>query len=132
MNALRRKPRLTGSRSRWLTMLCIALTLTFGARAAVSVSESVHHEVEVTQAASPTVAIICLGGGRIIEKKKHDENQVIPHVHAADIGSAGLPAVETPAVLHELKAESVALPANLSVEGLTQPTPERPPRTTCI
>ena len=132
MNALRRKPRLTGSRSRWLTMLCIALTLTFGARAAVSVSESVHHEVEVTQAASPTVAIICLGDDRSCGLPEHDENQVIPHVHAADIGSAGLPAVETPAVLHELKAESVALPASLSVEGLTQPTPERPPRTTCI
>jgi hypothetical protein len=132
MNALRRKPRLTGSRPRWLTMLCIALTLTFGARAAVSVSESVHHEVEVTQAASPTVAIICLGDDRSCGLPEHDENQVIPHVHAADIGSAGLPAVETPAVLHELKAESVALPASLSVEGLTQPTPERPPRTTCI
>jgi hypothetical protein len=132
MNALRRKPRLTSSRSRWLTMLCIALTLTFGARAAVSVSESVHHEVEVTQAASPTVAIICLGDDRSCGLPEHDENQVIPHVHAADIGSAGLPAVETPAVLHELKAESVALPASLSVEGLTQPTPERPPRTTCI
>jgi hypothetical protein len=132
MNALRRKPRLTGYRSRWLTMLCIALTLTFGARAAVSVSESVHHEVEIAQAASPAVAIVCLGDDRSCGLPEHDENKVIPHVHAADIGSAGLPAVETPAVIHELKAESVPLPASLSVEGLAQPTPERPPRTTCI
>jgi hypothetical protein len=43
-----------------------------------------------------------------------------------------LPAVETPAVLHELKAGSLPLLASLSVEGLAQPTPERPPRTTCI
>jgi hypothetical protein len=113
-------------------MLCIALTLTFGARAAVSVSESVHHEVEITQAASPAVAIICLGDDRSCGLPAHDENKLIPHVHAADIGSAGLPAVEAPAVIHELKAESVALPASLSVDGLTQPTPERPPRTTCI
>ena len=67
-------------------MLCIALTLTFGARAAVTVSESVHHEVEVTQAASPTVAIICLGDDRSCGLPEHDENQVIPHVHAADNG----------------------------------------------
>src|SRR3954463_6801814 len=146
MNALRRKPRLTGSRSRWLTMLCIALTLTFGARAAVSVSESVHHEVEIAQPASPAVAIICLGDDRSCGLPEHDENKVIPHVHAADIGSAGVPPPATPpavhetkaekpdppAVIHELKAESLPLPASLSVEGLAPPTPERPPRTTCI
>src|SRR3954465_16096191 len=96
MNALRRKPRLTGSRSRGLTMFGIALTLTFGARAAVSVSESVHHEVEIAQAASPAVAIICLGDDRSCGLPEPDENKVIPHVHAADIGSAGSSGAATP------------------------------------
>src|SRR4051794_41955885 len=112
MNALRRKPRLTGSRSRWLTMLCIALTLTFGARAAVSVSESVHHEVEIAQAASPAVAIICLGDDRSCGLPEHDENKVIPHVHAADIGSAGFSAPGKPAGVYEMKGGKPPLPAS--------------------
>jgi hypothetical protein len=76
--------------------------------------------------------IICLGDDRSCGLPEHDENRVIPHLHAADIGSAGLPAVEAPTVIHELKAEGLPLPASLSVEGLNQQTPERPPRTTCI
>src|SRR5512141_2875617 len=36
MNALRRKLGLAGFRSRWLALFCIALTLSFGASAAVS------------------------------------------------------------------------------------------------
>ena len=130
MNALRRKPRLAGFRSRWLALFCIALTLSFGASAAVSASESAHHEVEVAQAASP--AVICLGDDRSCGLPDHDENNVVPHLHTVDVGSVGLPAVEAPATIHQVKAESVPLPANLSVEGLTQSTPERPPRTTCF
>jgi hypothetical protein len=132
MKALRRKPRLAGFRSRWLALLCIALTLTFGASAAVSASESAHHEVEVAQAASLATTIVCLGDDRSCGLPEHDEDHVIPHLHTVDIGSVGLPAVEAPTVIHELKAESLPLPASLSVEGLKQPTPERPPRTTCI
>jgi hypothetical protein len=113
-------------------MLCIALTLTFGARAAVSVSESVHHEVEIAQARVPAVAIVCLGDDRSCGLPEHDENKVIPHLHTVDIGSIGLPAVNAPATFLELRGKSVPLPAFLSVDGLTQPTPERPPRTTCI
>ena len=132
MNALRRKPRLAGLRSRWLALFCIALTLTFGASAAVSASESAHHEVEVAQAASAAATIICLGDDRSCGLPDHDEDNVVPHLHTVDIGSVGLPAVEAPAMVHQLKAESVPLPAYLSVKGLKQPTPERPPRTTCI
>jgi hypothetical protein len=132
MNALRRKPGLAGFRSRWLALFCIALTLSFGANAAVSASESAHHEVEVAQAASPATTIICLGNDRSCGLPDHDEDNVVPHLHTVDVGSVGLPAVEAPATIHQVKAESVPLPANLSVEGLTQSTPERPPRTTCI
>ena len=132
MNALRRKSGLAGFRSRWLALFCIALTLTFGASAAVSASESVHHEVEVAQAASPATTIICLGNDLSCGLPDHDEDNVVPHLHAVDIGLVGLPAVEVPATVHQVKAESVPLPACLSVEGLKQPTPERPPRTTCI
>jgi hypothetical protein len=132
MNALRRKPGLAGFRSRWLALFCIVLTLSFGASAAASVSESAHHEVEFAQAGSPVAAIICLGNDRSCGLPDHDEDNVVPHLHTADIGSVGLPAVEAPATIHELKAESVPLPACLTVEGLKQPTPERPPRTTCI
>jgi hypothetical protein len=132
MNALRRKPRLAGFRARWLALFCIALTLSFGASAAASVSESAHHEVEFAQAGSPAAKIICLGNERSCGLPDHDENNVVPHLHTADIGSVGLPAVEAPATIQQLKAESVPLPASLSVEGLTQSTPERPPRTTCI
>ena len=132
MNALRRKPGLTGFRSRWLALFCIALTLSFGASAAASVSESAHHEVEVAQASTLVATIICLGNDRSCGLPDHDEDDVVPHLHTVDIGSVGLPAVEAPAMVHQLKAEGVPLPACLSVEGLKQPTPERPPRTTCI
>ena len=132
MNALRRKSGLAGFRSRWLALFCIALTLTFGASAAVSASESAHHELEVAQAASPAGTIVCLGDDRSCGLPDHDEDNVVPHLHTADIGWVALPAVEAPATIHQLKAESVPLPASLSVEGLKQPTPERPPRTTCI
>ena len=132
MNALRSKSGLAGFRSRWLALFCVALTLTFGASTAVSASESAHHEVEVAQAASPATTIICLGNDLSCGLPDHDEDNVVPHLHTVDIGSVGLPAVEVPATVHQLKAESVPLPACLSVEGLKQPTPERPPRTTCI
>jgi hypothetical protein len=132
MNALRRKPGLAGFRSRWLALFCIALTLSFGASAAVSASESAHHEVEVAQASPFVATIICLGNDRSCGLPDHDENNVVPHLHTADIGSVGLPAVHAQATIQQLKAESVPLPASLSVEGLKQPTPERPPRTTCI
>jgi hypothetical protein len=132
MNALRRKPGLAGFRSRWLALFCIALTLTFGASAAVSASESAHHEVEVAQAASPATTIICLGNDRSCGLPDHDEDDVVPHLHTVDIGSVGVIAVQAPATVRQSKAESVPLPASLSVEGLKQPTPERPPRTTCI
>jgi hypothetical protein len=62
----------------------------------------------------------------------HDENQVIPHLHTVDIGSIGLPAVDATVMILELRGKSVPLPAFLCADGLTQPTPERPPRTTCI
>lgn len=132
MIALRRKPGLTGFRSRWLALFCIALTLSFGASAAVSASESAHHEVEVAQASPLAKTIICLGNDRACGLPDHDENQVIPHLHTVDLGSIGLPAVDAPATILELRGKSVPLPAFLPVDGLTQPTPERPPRTTCI
>jgi hypothetical protein len=132
MNALRRKLGLAGFRSRWLALFCIALTLSLGVSAAASARESAHHEVEFAQAGSPATTIICLGNDRSCGLPDHDESNVIPHLHTADIGSVGLPAVEAPATIHELKAESVPLPACLSVEGLKQPTPERPPKTTCV
>jgi hypothetical protein len=132
MNALRRKPGLAGFRSRWLALFCIALTLTFGASAAVSASESAHHEVEVAQAASPATTIVCLGNDRSCGLPDHDENNVIPHLHTVDIGSIGLPAVGTPVTILQPRAKSVPLPAFLSVDGLTQSTPERPPKTSCI
>jgi hypothetical protein len=132
MNALRRKPGLARFRSRCLALFCIALTLSFGATAAVSASESAHHEVEVAQAASPVATIICLGNDRSCGLPDHDEDNVVPHLHTVDIGTVGLPAIQAPATVHLMKAESVPLPACLSVEGLKQPTPERPPRTTCI
>ena len=131
MIALRRKPGLAGFRSRWLTLFCIALTLSFGANAAVSASESAHHEVEVAQASPLVATIICLGNDRSCGLPDHDENQIIPHLHTVDIGSIGLPAVTAPATMLELRGKSVPLPAFLPVDGLTQPTPERPPRTTC-
>ncbi|NOJ39885.1 hypothetical protein [Bradyrhizobium australiense] len=132
MNALRSKPGLAGFRSRWLALFCIVLTLSFGTSAAVSASESAHHEVEVAQAASPVATIICLGDDRSCGLPDHDEDQVIPHLHTVDIGSVGLPAVDAPVATLQLRAESVPLPAFLPVDGLKQPTPERPPRTTCI
>jgi hypothetical protein len=132
MNALRRKLGLAGFRSRWLALFCIALTLSFGVSAAASVSESAHHEVEFAQAGSPAATIICLGNDRSCGLPDHDENQIIPHLHTVDIGSIGLPAVDAPVTIHELRGKSVPLPAFLSADGLTQPTPERPPRTTCI
>ena len=132
MNALRRKPGLAGFRSRWLALVCIALTLSFGASAAVSASESAHHEVEVAQASPLVATIICLGNDRSCGLPDHDESQIIPHLHTVDIGSIGLPAVDAPATILELRGENVPLPAFLSADGLTQPTPERPPRTTCI
>src|SRR6185503_7377685 len=132
MIAFRRKPGLAGFRSRWLALFCIALTLSFGASAAVSASESAHHEVEVAQASPLVATIICLGNDRSCGLPDHDENQIIPHLHTVDIGSIGLPAVAVPASILELRGKSVPLPAFLSVDGLTQPTPERPPRTTCI
>jgi hypothetical protein len=132
MTALRRKPGLAGFRSRWLALFCIALTLSFGASAAVSASESAHHEVEVAQASPLVATIICLGNDRSCGLPDHDEDNVVPHLHTVDIGSAGVLAVQAPAAIRLLKAESVPLPASLPVEGLKQPTPERPPRTTCI
>jgi len=132
MNVLRRTPRLARFRSRWLAFFCIALTLSFGASAAVSASESAHHEVEVAQAASPATTIICLGDDRSCGLPDHDENKVIPHLHTVDIGSIGLPVVDAPVTVLQLVAKSVPLPAVLSVDGLTQSTPERPPRITCI
>lgn len=132
MNALRRKPGLAGFRSRWLALFCIVLTLSFGASAAVSASESVHHEAAVAQASPLVATIICLGNDRSCGLLDHDGNGVPPHLHTVDIGSVGLPAVQAPTTNYQLKAESVPLPANLSVEGLKQPTPERPPKTSCI
>lgn len=132
MNAPRRRPGLAGFRSRWLALVCIALTLSFGASAAVSASESAHHEVEVAQASPLVATIICLGNDRSCGLPDHDENQVIPHLHTIDIGSIGLLAVDAPVTILELRGKSVPLPAFRSVDGLTQPTPERPPRTTCI
>jgi hypothetical protein len=98
----------------------------------VSASESAHHEVEVAQAASPATTIICLGNDRSCGLPDHDENNVVPHLHTADIGSVGLPAVDAPVTILQFRAKSVPLPAFLSVDGLTQSTPERPPRATCI
>jgi hypothetical protein len=92
----------------------------------------VRHEVEVAQASPLVAAIICLGNDRACGLPDHDGNNVPPHLHTVDIGSVGLPAVQAPAANYRLKAESVPLPASLSVEGLKQPTPERPPKTTCI
>ena len=132
MNALRRKPGLAGFRSRWLALFCIALTLSLGVSAAASARESAHHEVEFAQAGSPATTIICLGNDRSCGLPDHDENDVVPHLHTVDIGSVGVLAVQAPATIYQVKAESVPLPACLSVEGLKQPTPERPPRTTCI
>ena len=105
MNALRRKPGLAGFRSRWLALFCIALTLSFGASAAASASESAHHEVEFAQAGSPAATIICLGNDRSCGLPDHDENQVIPHLHTVDIGSIGLPAVDAPVTILELRGE---------------------------
>jgi hypothetical protein len=132
MSGLTHRPRLAGFRSRFLALLCIALTLSFGVSAAVSASESAHHEVEVARAASPGGTIICVGDDRSCGLPDHDENNVVPHLHAVDIGLVGLPAVDAPTTVHQLVAESVPLPACRSTEGLKQPTPERPPRTTCI
>ena len=132
MNALRRKPGLAGFRSRWLALFCIALTLSFGASAAASARESAHHEVEFAQAGSPATTIICLGNDRSCGLPDHDENNVVPHLHTADIGSVGLPAVGSPVTILQPRAKSVPLPAFLSVDGLTQSTPERPPKTSCI
>src|SRR5207245_10298158 len=47
----------------------------------------------------------------------HDENQIIPHLHTVDIGSIGLPAVDAPVTILELRTKSVPLPAFLSVDG---------------
>jgi hypothetical protein len=131
MSGLTKKPRLAGLRSRFLAVFCIALTLSFGVSAAVSASESAHHEVEVAKAASPG-GTVCVGDDRSCGLPDHDENNVVPHLHTSDIGLIGLPAVDTPVTVHRLVAESVPLPACLVVDGLKQPTPERPPRTTCI
>ncbi len=132
MSLLTQKPRRAGLRSRFLALFCIALTLSFGASAAVSASESAHHEVEVAQAASPGGTIICVGDDRSCGLPDHDENNVVPHLHTSDIGLIGLPAVQAPIMVRHVVAESVPLPACLAVDGLKHPTPERPPRATCM
>ena len=132
MSGLTKKPRLAGLRSRFLAVFCIALTLSFGVSAAVSASESAHHELEVAKAASPGGTIICVGDDRSCGLPDHDENNVVPHLHTSDIGLIGLPVVDAPVTVRRLATESVPFPACLVVDGLKQPTPERPPRTTCI
>lgn len=132
MSVFTKAPLLARFRSRLLALFCVALSLSFGVTAAVSASESIHHELEVVQNPSPGGAIVCLGDDRSCGLPDHDEDHVVPHLHVSDIGSIGLPAVNAPAAVHQLVATSFPLPACLPVEGLRQQTPERPPRTTCI
>jgi hypothetical protein len=123
MSGLTKKPRLAGLWSRFLAVFCIALTLSFGVSAAVSASESAHHELEVAKAASPGGTIICVGDDRSCGLPDHDENNVVPHLHTSDIGLIGLPVVDAPVTVRRLATESVPFPACLVVDGLKQPTP---------
>lgn len=115
-----------------MAIFCIALTLSFSIGRIVSASESAHHELEVAQAGSLAGTVYCLGDDRSCGLPDHDEDHVVPHLHTADIGLIGLPALEYPVTVRPLAAVSFPLPACLPVEGLKQPTPERPPRPTCI
>src|SRR5712691_4315935 len=103
MSVFTKTPRLARFRSRLLALFCIALTLSFGASAAVSASESAHHELEVArQTTSSAGTIICLGNDRSCGLPDHDENDVVPHLHTCDIGLVGLPAVDAPTPVHYL------------------------------
>ncbi|MEO6947962.1 MAG: hypothetical protein ABI150_15725 [Nitrobacter sp.] len=126
-----RPPRPT-IRSRLLTILCVVLTLSLGISTVVSASEAVHHELEVAQAGSATTVLYCQGDDRSCGLPDHDEDNVIPHLHATYVGMFSLPAIDGPVMARQLVAINFALPPALPVEGTTPRMPDRPPRTTCI
>ena len=119
-------------RSRLLALFCIALTLSLSLGSVVTASENLHHELDVVQAGSGMATIFCLGNDQSCGLPDHDENHVVPHLHAADIGLFGLPAIEAAKTIHPLV--SVRFPPSpcLSLDGVKQQTLERPPKVTCI
>ena len=118
--------------SRLLAIFCIVLTLSFGVGTVVSASEAIHHELEAAQAGSATAVLYCQGDDQSCGLPEHDENNVIPHLHAAHVGMFSLPAIDGPVTARQLVAISFALPPSLPVEGTAPRMPDRPPRTTCI
>jgi hypothetical protein len=126
------KPPRPTIRSRLLAIFCIVLTLTFGVGTVVSASEAIHHELEAAQASSITAVLYCQGDDRSCGLPEHDEDHVIPHLHAAHVGMFSLPAIDGPVVARQLVAISFALAPSLPVEGTAPRKPDRPPRTTCI
>ena len=116
---------------RLLAIFCIALTLLFSVSTVVSASEGVHHELEVAQAGSAAI-VFCQGDDRSCGLPEHDEDHVIPHIHAAHVGMFALLAIDAPVTARQLVAISFALPPSLPVEGTAPRMPDRPPRTTCI
>ena len=119
-------------RGRFLTILCVFLTLSLGVGVVVSASEAVHHELEAAQAGPDAKIIYCQGDDRSCGLPEHDENNVIPHLHAAHGGAVLLPVISGPETARKLVGISFALPPSVPVEGAAPRMPDRPPITTCI
>jgi hypothetical protein len=125
-------PKLVRLRLRLLALLCVALTLSLSLGTALSASEGVRHELDVAQAGSAAETIICLGNDQSCGLPDRGEGRIVPHLHLADLGYFALPSAEPVNTVHSLVSVRFQLPPHLAVDGLGQPTAERPPRSTCI
>ncbi len=132
MTTLAKAPMRTRWRSRLLSLFCIALTLLLSLSSVVTANENVHHELDVVQAGSGVATIFCLGNDQSCGLPDHDENRVVPHLHAADIGLFGLPTIEPVKTIHPLISVRFPLSPCLNLHGLKQQTLERPPKAACI
>jgi hypothetical protein len=117
---------------RLLTMFCIALTLSLSLSSVVTANQNVHHEQDIVRAGSGVATIFCLGNDQSCGLPDHDENKVVPHLHATDAGLFGLPAIEAVKTVNPLVSVGFPLSRCENLDGIEQQALERPPRATCI
>ncbi len=132
MTTIAKTPKRTKFRFRLLVVFCIALTLSLSVSSVVTANENVHHEQDIVRAGSGVATIFCLGNDQSCGLPDHDENRVVPHLHVADVGLFGLPAIEAVKTVHPLVSVGFPLSPCLILDGIEQQALERPPKATCI
>ena len=132
MTTFAKTPKRTNFRFRLLVLFCIALTLSLSVSSVVTANENVHHERDIVRAGSGAATIFCLGNDQSCGLPDHDENRVVPHLHAADVGLFGLPVVGAVKTVHPLVFVRFPLSSCLNLDGIEQQALERPPKATCI